>query len=57
VQITLIIKAIMIAIAVTVGIVAPYFLKKNDTPLEQAAEKIIKDQTGIDIDFSPEEEE
>lgn len=30
-----------------------YFGMKEDNPIEQAAEKIIKEDTGIEIDLSP----
>ena len=35
------------------GYSAHYIFKKNDTPLEQAAEKIIEEYTGYEIDFTP----
>lgn len=44
-----------VAVAIVVGVAAPYFTKKNDTPIEQAAEAYIKKETGLDIDFSPDE--
>lgn len=47
---------IVVAVAVGVGM---RFMKKplpNDNPIEQLAEKVIKDKTGIEIDFSPEQE-
>lgn len=30
---------------------------KDDNPLEQAVEQIIKDETGMDVDFTPEVKE
>ncbi len=47
---------VIVALVIGVGM---RFMKKplpNDNPIEQAAEKVIKDNTGIDIDFSPEED-
>lgn len=47
--------AIGVAVAIVVGVAVPYFTKKNDTPLEQAAEAFIKNETGVEYDFSPED--
>lgn len=47
---------IIIAISVlaaVVGIVSDRYLG-DDNPVEQEAEKIIKDETGMDVDLSPE---
>lgn len=38
-----------------VGLGAYTITKKNDSPVEQAAEAVLKSQ-GIDIDFSPDDE-
>lgn len=44
----------IIACAVSVGIAALVITKKNDSPVEQAAEAVLRTQ-GIDIDFSPDD--
>lgn len=41
--------------AVLAGSAAYFISKKNDSPVEQAAEAILKTE-GIDIDFSPEDD-
>lgn len=46
---------IILAIAFIAGIGAYVFTKKADSPIEQAAEAVIKIETGLDIDFSPED--
>lgn len=46
-----IIGAIVIAVAVAVGLGAHYVSKKNDSAVEQLAETVLKAK-GIDIDFS-----
>lgn len=46
---------IVVAIAIAVGFFAPKLTKKNDSPTEQYAEKVIKDETGVDYDFSPDD--
>ena len=50
-----IIGVIVVGVSIIVGIGARFIFKKKDHPVEQIAEKILKDQTGIDIDFTPEE--
>lgn len=46
---------ICIAIVATiVGVISIQFMG-NDNPIEEASEKIIKDETGITIDLSPTE--
>jgi hypothetical protein len=49
----LIIKAVVVAGALSAGLISHYvlLLPKNNN-FEQAAEKLIKDETGIDVDFS-----
>ena len=44
-------KLIVAVIAIMLGYCAHIISKKNDSPLEQAAEAILQSQ-GIDIDFS-----
>ena len=51
------ISTIILGISIVIGSVAHIILKKKDSAIEQLAEKIIKDQTGIDIDFTPDEKE
>lgn len=46
---------IIIIASLIVGALALVLSKKNDSPVEQAAEAILKTQ-GIDIDFSIEDE-
>jgi len=38
---------------VVIGILTPRITKKDDTPIEQAAEAFILKETGQDVDFSP----
>lgn len=47
----LIISAVLIAAATGVGLYFQYFSKSIDSPIEQVAEEILKDN-GIDVDFS-----
>lgn len=52
-------KAVMLAIAVSVGIASYYvgfFKGKPDNPVEQIAEEVIKEETGLTIDLSPDSE-
>lgn len=52
-SIPLLLKAGLVVISLGVGIVGKLVFKlPKDSTLEQAAEKSIKDNTGIDIDFS-----
>ncbi len=54
--INLSIKIAIIAGALIVGLLSQVFIfKKPDNPVEQLAEEVIKDQTGVTIDLSPEE--
>lgn len=47
-------KIAIIAAAAAVGLTATYILKKpHDNPIEEEAEQVIKDQTGVDVDLSP----
>lgn len=50
-----IILSALIAIgAGTVGLVSRFVMKKKpDNPIEQLAEAVIKETTGVDIDLSP----
>lgn len=51
-KISVTIQAIIVVVAMIVGIATYFISKKNDTLVEQVAEAILKTQ-GIDIDFSP----
>lgn len=42
----------IVGVCVLVGIVSQCFLKP-DNPIEEAAEEVIKAETGLDIDLSP----
>ena len=44
---------IIIAATIIVGVGSKYVFKKDDHPIEELAERILKEQTGIDIDFTP----
>ncbi len=44
--------AVIILIAGAVGFTAHLISKTNDSPAEQAAELILKEELGVDIDFS-----
>lgn len=47
-------KIVAGVVAAGVGLAATYYFKmKPDNPIEQAAEMIIKQETGLDIDLSP----
>ena len=50
------IPVIIIGAALCAGFLAYTISKKNDTPIEQAAEAVLKTQ-GVDIDFSPDDED
>ena len=47
----------IIAVVAIVGVSAKYIMKKDDSALEEAAENYIKDETGKDIDFTPDSKE
>ena len=51
-KISVAIQAIIVVVAMIIGIATYFISKKNDTIVEQVAEAILKTQ-GIDIDFSP----
>lgn len=52
-ELSLIFMAIVVAIASVVAIVSIKITGKTDNLVEQAAEEIIKDTTGLEVDFSP----
>ncbi len=49
------IPVIIIVASLCAGFLAFKLSKKNDSPIEQAAESVLKTQ-GVDIDFSPDDE-
>jgi hypothetical protein len=42
----------IVAAAIIVGLLSAYFWYQ-DNPVEEVSEKVIEEQTGIDIDLSP----
>lgn len=52
-----IVSAIVIGVSFVIGAVTSIIIKKKDSPVEQFAEYVIKKETGIDVDFTPEEQE
>ena len=48
-----IVTAIIVAIAILTGFGAYQITKQPDSAVEQFAEEVIENQTGFDIDFSP----
>lgn len=48
-----IIGVAIIALALVAGVGSRFVFKKTDTPIEEIAEKVIKDITGYDVDLSP----
>jgi len=48
---------IVVGAAVVVGVASRFIFKKTDNVVEEVAEKIIKDKTGIDVDLSPDTKE
>lgn len=47
------IKIAIIGVSAIVGVGSIFVLKKQDNHVEETCEKIIKDQTGVDVDLSP----
>lgn len=47
----------IIIIAAAIGYGAAKYTKKDDGPIEEAAEQVIKNQIGIDIDLTPDSKE
>lgn len=43
----------IVASAVVIGVASRFIFKKTDNIVEETAEKIIKDKTGVDVDLSP----
>lgn len=52
-----ILSIVIVAISLTVGLVSRRFIKKPDNPIEEIAEEVIKEETGVDIDLSPDSPE
>ena len=48
-------SAIIIGASILIGVGSRYLLKKADNPIEEIAEQVFESQTGIEVDFSPEE--
>jgi hypothetical protein len=50
---------LLLSAALAICVVAGTYLfkLKNDNLIEQIAEEVIKDETGLDIDLSPEDKE
>jgi hypothetical protein len=47
-------KAVVIAVSAIIGVGSVVVMKmKHDNPIEEVAEAIVKDQTGLDIDMTP----
>ena len=54
----LIIKLLIVAVCLIVGISTfRFFGLKPDNPIEQITEQVIKEETGINVDLSPEKSE
>jgi len=49
-------EALIIVLAVCVGVGAHYYSTKNDSPAEQLAEHVLRAK-GVDVDFSAEDKE
>jgi len=57
-MVTVWIKALIVAGSLFVGLASVYMLKmRQDNPVEEVCEEVIKDQTGLTIDLSPGSEE
>lgn len=53
---SLMIKAFILALAISLGTASTYYFKfKKDNPIEQVAEAVIKEESGVAVDLSPEE--
>lgn len=48
----MIIKIVIVAFAALVGFTTRFYMK-TDNPIEEQCEQVIEDQTGYDIDLSP----
>ena len=52
-----IVGAIVVGISLIIGSITTIIIKKKDNIVEQIAEQIIESHTGIEIDFTPEEQD
>jgi len=52
-----IVGAIVVGVSLIVGAITTIIIKKKDNVVEQIAEQIIENHTGIEIDFTPEEQD
>jgi len=52
-----IVGAIVVGVSLIVGAITTIIIKKKDNVVEQIAEQIIESHTGIEIDFTPGDEE
>jgi hypothetical protein len=52
-KMTAIITAIIVGLAIILGVGSRFAFKSTDNPVEEIAEVVIKDKTNIDIDLSP----
>ena len=52
-----IVGAIVVGVSLIVGAITTIIIKKKDNVVEQIAEQIIENQTGIEIDFTPKEQD
>lgn len=46
-------KIAIVLAAVVIGLGSYYFTGKKDNPVEQVAEEVIKEETGLDVDLTP----
>lgn len=49
----MVVTIVLIALGALATVISINVYHKNDAPIEQFAEEIIRDATGIDIDFTP----
>lgn len=55
-DLSLLLKGLIVGGALVAGLASTWLFKmKNDNPVEQIAEKILKEETGQDVDLSPED--
>ena len=48
---------IAVALAICATTISIYVSGKEDAPLEEAAEEVLKDVTGVDVDLTPDSPE
>ncbi len=53
----MVVHAVILIVALIVGLVAHQYSGKNDSVAEELAEMVIKDETGLVYDFSKEDKE